>query len=63
MDVQPGMRWRLLAVLGLSLGDDMVANPQRWHVLTGRSDGDNPFAGRDTVSPAALRSAATAVRC
>ena len=53
------LRVALAAVLGASipLGDDMVANPDRWQALTEALDERDPYAGRSIGSPAQLRTA------
>ncbi|MEO3775542.1 bifunctional [glutamine synthetase] adenylyltransferase/[glutamine synthetase]-adenylyl-L-tyrosine phosphorylase [Micromonospora sp. B11E3] len=56
----PGLRRRLLAVLGASaaLGDHLVANPRQWPVLDTEPDGLAPTAeGRLDLAAAARRTA------
>ncbi|MET8837835.1 bifunctional [glutamine synthetase] adenylyltransferase/[glutamine synthetase]-adenylyl-L-tyrosine phosphorylase [Micromonospora sp. NPDC004540] len=58
----PGLRRRLVAVLGASsaLGDHLVANPQQWVVLATEPDGLAPRAdGRLDLAAAARLTAAT----
>jgi len=56
----PALREALAAVLGasLALGDDLVANPDRWQALrTPVDDEGDPFAGEPVDTGPALRSA------
>ncbi|MEV0807196.1 bifunctional [glutamine synthetase] adenylyltransferase/[glutamine synthetase]-adenylyl-L-tyrosine phosphorylase [Micromonospora sp. NPDC050200] len=58
----PGLRRRLVAVLGASsaLGDHLVANPQQWRVLATAPDGLAPTAdGRLDLATAGRLTAAT----
>ncbi|MFF5071767.1 bifunctional [glutamine synthetase] adenylyltransferase/[glutamine synthetase]-adenylyl-L-tyrosine phosphorylase [Micromonospora olivasterospora] len=60
LHADPGLRRRLLAVLGASaaLGDHLVANPRQWPVLATEPDGLAPAAdGRLDLAAAARRTA------